>query len=325
MSTNQSLLMDFFILRLTDDSNIKVLLFITVLLMYVITLMGNVAIILIIQLEKNLNMPMYFFLENLSFLDICYTSTTMPKMLETLIVDNRSLSFLSCAIQLYFFVAFVGTECVLLGIMSYDRFLAICHPLRYSTFMTKKVCIGLAGISWFSGFINSVVHTAFTFRLDFCHSNRISYYFCDIPPLLILSCDDTSVNEILLLTIGVFIGWTPFLCIIVSYIYIIVTILKIKSSHGRQKSFSTCISHLAVVVLYYGSAIFNYVRPVSTYSMNKDKLISVLYSIVTPMLNPVIYTLKNQDVKKAIRRKINQRLESSCTSKLDSRPIPTLI
>ncbi|XP_073410947.1 olfactory receptor 5V1-like [Dendrobates tinctorius] len=304
MSTNQSLLMDFLILRLTNDPNIKVLLFITFLFMYVLTLMGNVEIIFIIQVDKNLNTPMYFFLENLAFLDICYTSTTMPKMLETLIVDHRALSFLSCAFQLYFFVAFVGTECVLLGVMSYDRFLAICHPLRYSTFMTKKVCIVLAAISWFSGFINSVVHTTFTFRLRFCHSNRVSYYFCDVPPLLILSCDDTSINEILLLTIGVFIGWTPFLCIIVSYIYIIVTLLKIKSSHGRQKSFSTCISHLAVVVLYYGSAIFNYVRPVSTYSMKKDKLISVLYSIVTPMLNPVIYTLKNQDVKKAIRTKM---------------------
>ncbi|XP_075681501.1 olfactory receptor 5V1-like [Rhinoderma darwinii] len=297
--------MDFLLLGLTDIPNIKVLLFVALLLMYVLTLMGNVAIIWIVQLDKNLNTPMYLFLENLSFLDICYTSTTMPKMLEMLIVDHRAISFLACAFQLFFFVAFVGTECVLLGIMSYDRFLAICHPLRYSTYMSKIVCIALAGISWFCGFINSVIHTAFTFRLHFCRSNRISYYFCDIPPLLVLSCDDTSVNETLLLTIGVFIGWTPFLCIIVSYIYIIVTILKIKSTQGRQKSFSTCISHLAVVLLYYGSAIFSYVRPVSTYSMDKDKLISVLYSIVTPMLNPVIYTLKNQDVKKAIRRQMS--------------------
>ncbi|KAG8544656.1 hypothetical protein GDO81_022117 [Engystomops pustulosus] len=278
--------------------------------MYVLTLMGNVAIILIIQLDKNLNTPMYFFLENLSFLDVCYTSTTMPKMMEMLIIDRRALPYFACAFQMYFFVAFVGTECVLLGIMSYDRFLAICHPLRYSTFMSKNICFALASVSWLCGFMNSVVHTAFTFRLHFCYSNRISYYFCDIPPLLLLSCDDTSINEILLLSIGVFIGWTPFLCIIVSYIYIIVTILKIGGGHGRQKSFSTCISHLAVVILYYGSAIFSYVRPVSTYSMDKDKLISVLYSIVTPMLNPVIYTLKNQDVKKAIRRQIHVRQKS---------------
>ncbi|KAG9464788.1 olfactory receptor 5V1-like [Eleutherodactylus coqui] len=304
MSTNQSLFMDFLILGLTDVPNMKVLLFIALLLIYVLTLMGNIAIILIIQLDKNLKTPMYIFLENLSFLDICYTTTTMPKMLEMLIADRRALSYLACAFQMYFFVSFVGTECVLLGIMSYDRFLAICRPLRYSTFMSKNICIALASISWFCGFINSVVHTTFTFRLHFCHSKRISYYFCDIPPLLVLSCDDTSVNEALLLTIGVFIGWTPFLGIIVSYIYIIVTILKIKSTHGRQRSFSTCISHLAVVVLYYGSAIFSYVRPISTYSMDKDKLISVLYSIVTPMLNPVIYTLKNQDVKKAISRQI---------------------
>ncbi|KAM3936490.1 olfactory receptor 5V1-like [Leptodactylus fuscus] len=307
MSTNQSLLTEFLLLGLTEVPSIKILLFIALLLMYVLTLMGNIAIILIIQLDKNLNTPMYFFLENLSFLDICYTSTTMPKMLETLIVNHRAISFSACAFQMYFFVAFVGTECVLLGIMSYDRFLAICRPLHYSTFMCKKVCIALASISWLCGFTNSVVHTAFTFRLRFCHSNMISYYFCDIPPLLMLSCDDTSVNETLLLTIGVFIGWTPFLCIIVSYIYIIVTILKIKSTQGRNKSFSTCISHLSVVILYYGSAIFSYVRPVSTYSMDKDKLISVLYSIVTPMLNPVIYTLKNKEVKRAISRQMYLR------------------
>ncbi|XP_056430549.1 olfactory receptor 5V1-like [Hyla sarda] len=307
MSTNQSVFVDFLILGLTDLPNITVPLFIALLLMYMLTLMGNLAIILIVQLDNNLNTPMYFFLENLSFLDICYTSTTMPIMLEMLLVDRRALSFLACAFQMYFFVAFVGTECVLLAIMSYDRFLAICHPLRYSTFMNKNVCIALAGISWFCGFMNSVVHTVFTFRLHFCHSNRINYYFCDIPPLLVLSCDDTSVNETLLLTIGVFIGWTPFLCIIISYIYIIGTVLKIKNCHGRQKPFSTCISHLTVVALYYGSAIFSYVRPVSTYSMKKDKLISVLYGIVTPMLNPVIYTLKNQDVKKAIKRQMTLR------------------
>ncbi|XP_069819538.1 olfactory receptor 5V1-like [Dendropsophus ebraccatus] len=307
MSTNQSLFMDFLILGLTDVPNTKILLFIALLLLYVLTLLGNTAIIVVIQLDNNLNTPMYFFLENLSFLDICYTSTTMPKMLEMLLVDHRALSFLACAVQMYFFVAFVGTECVLLGVMSYDRFLAICHPLRYTTFMSRKVFIGLAGMSWFCGFINSLVHSAFTFRLHFCRSNRISYYFCDIPPLLVLSCDDTSINETLLLTIGVFIGWTPFLYIILSYIYIIVTILKIRNITGRQKSFSTCISHLIVVILYYGSAIFSYVRPVSTYSMDKDKLISVLYSIVTPMLNPIIYTLKNQDVKKAIRRRMSLR------------------
>ncbi|XP_040275639.1 olfactory receptor 5V1-like [Bufo bufo] len=305
--TNQSLFLDFLILGLTDKPNLKVFLFIALLHMYMLTLMGNAAIILIVQLDQNLKKPMYFFLENLAVLDICYTSTTMPKMLEMLLVDRKALSFLACAFQMYFFVAFVGTECVLLGMMSYDRFLAVCHPLRYSTFMSKKVCTALAVLSWFCGFTNSVVHTVFTFRLRFCCSNRISYYFCDIPPLLVLSCDDTSVNETLLLTIGVFIGWTPFLCIIVSYMYIIVTILKIKSPRGRQKSFSTCISHLAVVVLYYGSAIFSYVRPVSTYSMDKDKVISVLYSIVTPMLNPVIYTLKNQDFKKAISRQMQLR------------------
>ncbi|XP_063797709.1 olfactory receptor 5V1-like [Pseudophryne corroboree] len=307
MATNQTLSTDFLILELTENPNMKVPVFVALLLIYLLTLTSNTAIILVIQLNKDLNTPMYFFLENLSLLDIFYTSTTMPKMLQVLMAERKVISFTDCVIQLYFFVTFVGTACVLLGMMSYDRFLAICIPLQYSIYMRKTVCISLASICWFSGLINSVVHTVFTFRLHFCHSKKISYFFCDIPPLLILSCDDTSVNETLLRSIGVFIGWTPFLCTIVSYMYIIVTILKIKSTQGRQKAFSTCASHLTVVVLYYGSVMFNYVRPISAYSMYKDKLISVLYSIVTPMLNPVIYTLKNQDVKKAICKYLSSK------------------
>ncbi|XP_063313174.1 olfactory receptor 5V1-like [Pelobates fuscus] len=250
---------------------------------------------------------MYFFLSNLSFLDLCYTTTTMPKMLQNLLMERKSILFNSCVTQMYFFVAFVGTECVLLSVMSYDRFQAICNPLRYSVIMSKKVCVSLAGFSWLSGFVNSVIHTIFILHLNFCGSNQINYFYCDLPPLITLSCDDTYVNEVLLLSIGVFIGWTPFLLIIVSYICIITAILNIKSTNKRQKVFYTCSSHLTVVILYYGSAIFSYVRPVSTYSMSKDKLISVLYSVVTPMLNPLIYTLKNNDVSKAMYRQFISR------------------
>ncbi|KAM4808033.1 olfactory receptor 5V1-like [Rhinophrynus dorsalis] len=308
MSINLTMTNDFLMLALSDLPNLKVLLFCILLLIYVLTLIGNVTIIYVTQQDKNLHKPMYFFLNNLSFIDICYTSTTMPKMLQVLLLERKTISFFGCIAQLYFFITFVGTECVLLCVMSYDRFLAICHPLRYPVLMNHMVCIILAGISWLCGLSNSVVHTVFTFRLHFCGSKKINYFYCDIPPLLSLSCEDTTMNEALLLSIGVFIGWTPFLCIILSYIYIIVTIMKINSTEGRQKAFSTCVSHLTVVVIYFGSVIFSYVRPISTYSLKKDRLISVLYSVVSPMLNPLIYTLKNQDVKNAMHRQIIQKL-----------------
>ncbi|KAM5180624.1 olfactory receptor 5V1-like [Mantella aurantiaca] len=304
MSENLTISTDFLILGLSDLPELKVFMFCILLFIYVLTLTGNITMIIILQMDKCLHKPMYFFLGNLAFLDICYTSTTMPKMLHILIVKRKTITFIGCVTQMYFFLAFVGTECVLLGVMSYDRFLAICNPLRYKVIMNHKVCISLASASWFSGLVNSIVHTVSTFRLNFCGIRKIDYFFCDIPPLLSISCDNTSVNEVLLLSIGVFIGWTPFLSIIISYIYIVVTIMKIRSNDGRQKAFSTCASHLTVVILYYGSSIFNYIRPISTYSLGKDRYISVLYSVVTPMLNPIIYTLKNHDVKNAITRQI---------------------
>lgn len=307
MRSNVTISTDFLLVALSDLPNLKAFLFGILLLLYLLTLTGNTVIILVSRLDKHLHKPMYFFLENLAFLDICYTSTTMPKMLQVLIVETKSITFIGCVTQLYFFVAFVGTEHVLLLIMSYDRFLAICRPLQYMVMMSQKICVGLAFVSWLSGIVNSTVHTTFTFRLNFCGIRNLNYFFCDIPPLLSLSCSDTSVNEALLLSIGVFIGWVPFLTIIISYMYIIVTIIKIRSAGGRKKAFSTCASHLTIVILYYGSAVFNYVRPISTYSISKDRLISVLYSMAIPMLNPVIYTLKNQDVKDAISRHLLQR------------------
>ncbi|OCU01576.1 hypothetical protein XELAEV_18007367mg [Xenopus laevis] len=307
-TANETATKEFLMLALTNLPILKFVVFFTLLLIYLLTLIGNVTIILVSKVDKNLHKPMYFFLGNLSFLDICYTSTTMPKMLEILLVERKTISFAGCVAQMYFFITFVGTECVLLCMMSYDRFLAICHPLRYSVLMNNNICMSLAGISWLSGFVNSIVHTVFTFQKHFCDINKIGYFYCDIPPLLSISCQDTSVNELLLLSIGIFIGWTPFLCIIFSYVYILFTIMKITSKEGRQKAFSTCISHLTVVVLYFGSVNFSYVRPISTYSLEKDRLISVLYSVVSPILNPLIYTLKNKDVKKAMGRQLIRKL-----------------
>ncbi|XP_066484222.1 olfactory receptor 5V1-like [Tiliqua scincoides] len=299
---NETALTEFIILGFSGLQDLQLLLFFVFLITYVGTLLGNISIIAIACLDSQLHTPMYYFLGNLSFLDICYTTTNVPQMLVHLLSAIKSITYSGCIIQLYFFASFVGTECILLAAMAYDRFLAICHPLRYSVIMSKVLCLQLAAGCWAGGFLNSAVHTYFTFRLPFCGANQVNYFFCDIPPLLKLSCGDTSLNEIILLVVGVFIGWLPFICIVLSYIYIISTILKIRSTQGRLKAFSTCASHLTIVLLYYGSSIFTYVRPISTYSLDKDRLISVLYSIVTPMLNPLIYTLRNKDIKGALRK-----------------------
>ncbi|KAG3288906.1 olfactory receptor 5V1-like [Ictidomys tridecemlineatus] len=298
---NQTAISEFIILGFSDLNELQFLLFIIFFLTYICTLGGNIFIILVTMADPHLHTPMYYFLRNLAFLDVCYTTTNVPQMMVHLVSEKKSISFGGCVAQLFAFIFFVGSECLLLAAMAYDRYTAICKPLRYSVIMNKALYNQLAASCWTGGFLNSVVHTVLTFRLPFCGNNQINYFFCDIPPLLILSCGDTSVNELVLLSIGVFIGWTPLLCIVLSYLYIISTILRIHSSEGRHKAFSTCASHLVIVLLYYGSAIFTYVRPISSYSLEKDRLISVLYSVVTPMLNPIIYTLRNKDIKEAMK------------------------
>ncbi|XP_004441786.1 PREDICTED: olfactory receptor 5V1-like [Ceratotherium simum simum] len=298
---NQTALSEFIILGFSSLNELQFLLFTIFFLTYICTLGGNIFIILLIVSDPHLHTPMYHFLGNLAFLDICYTTTNVPQMTAHLLSEKKSISYGGCVAQLFAFIFFVGSECLLLAAMAYDRYIAICKPLRYSVIMNKTLYSQLSASCWTGGFLNSVVHTVLTFRLPFCGNNQINYFFCDIPPLLILSCGDTSVNELALLSVGVFIGWIPFLCIVLSYLYIISSILRIHSSEGRCKAFSTCASHLIIVLLYYGSAIFTYVRPLSAYSLEKDRLISVLYSVVTPMLNPMIYTLRNKDIKEAVK------------------------
>ncbi|XP_029435510.1 olfactory receptor 5V1-like [Rhinatrema bivittatum] len=281
---------------------LQMLLFAVVLVIYMVTWVGNGIIIIVTRMDANLHKPMYYFLGNLSFLDICYTSVTLPKMLENLLQEKKTISYEGCIVQLFFFLCFLGTECVLLAVMAYDRYVAICNPLHYLTIMSKKVCGYLATFSWLAGLVDSAVHTYFTFRLPFCASNELNYFFCDIPPLLSLSCADTSINQTVLLVAGTLIAWTPFLCIITSYVYIISAILRISSSEGRQKAFSTCSSHITVVIFFFATAVFTYMRPISSYSLDRDRLLSLLYSFVTPMLNPAIYTLKNKDVKSGLRK-----------------------
>ncbi|NXY91987.1 OR5V1 protein, partial [Alcedo cyanopectus] len=238
--------------------------------------------------------PMYFFLGNLSLLDILCPTITVLKMLEALLLDNKRISFTGCLLQLFFLIEVVGTEILLLAVMAFDRYVAICHPLRYATLMGARLCARLALGTWLLGFLNSLLHTSLVFTLLFCDSNRVDQYYCDIPPVLALSCLPTHGRELVILTVAGVLGGSAFVVTLGSYIFILSAILSMKCSESRHKAFSTCGSHLAVVCLFYGTTIGTYVRPSSTYSPHRDRMVSMLYEILTPLLNPVIYTLRNK-------------------------------
>ncbi|XP_006877803.1 PREDICTED: olfactory receptor 5V1-like [Chrysochloris asiatica] len=293
---------DFILIGISDLPKVRYLLFIALTAIYQITLLGNCAILLAIATEKKLHTPMYYFLANLSLLDISYPSITVPKILNNFLTNKQNISFVGCALQLFFLVALAGTEVFLLSVMAYDRYVAICFPLHYTLIMTKKLCVQLTTGTWTFGFLHSLLHTVITFRLSFCKSNRVHQYYCDIPPLVALSCSSTYVSEILALVLGGISGISTFIITGISYFYIISTILKIQSVDGKRKAFSTCASHLLVVGLFYGTALFNYVRPSSYHSRAKDRFISMLNVVITPMLNPIIYSLRNTEVKGGLKK-----------------------
>lgn len=282
-------------------------LFTMFLIIYLLTITGNVVIISVIKLEPYLHSPMYSFLQNLSFLEIWYTTTIVPKMLSCLQVKNKTISFSGCITQLYCFVFFGATECFLLSVMAYDRYLAICDPLHYTTAMSTEFCTHLEVGSWVIGLCTGLLPSLLISRLRFCRSNLINHFFCDIPPLLQLSCSDTSVTEMTIFFLSILVLITCFLLTLVSYAFIIMTILKIPSASGKKKSFSTCGSHLAVVVIYYGTMISMYVRPRASFSSELNKLISIFYTVVTPLLNPVIYSLRNKDFKEALKKLLDRK------------------
>ncbi|XP_053546980.1 olfactory receptor 5V1-like [Bombina bombina] len=269
--------------------------------LYAMILMGNFTIFSIIQIDFHLQTPMYFFLSYLSILDISYSSVTFPAMLFNSITGNRRISFLRCMVQLYFFISFGGAECLLLAAMAYDRYVAICIPLQYPVIMNKVLCSLLVAGSWICGFLNAAIHTVMTAQLSFCGIRHVNHFFCDVPPLLKVSCTDTHTNQLSLYVVNVFMGIITFTFVIITYVHIISTILKICSAVGRRKAFSTCSSHLTVVTVFYITGNFNYIGPAPGESFDMEQLSSVLYSIMTPMLNPVIYCLRNKDVKQAIR------------------------
>uniref|UniRef100_A0A8C8RG42 Olfactory receptor n=1 Tax=Pelusios castaneus TaxID=367368 RepID=A0A8C8RG42_9SAUR len=288
----------FVLLGFSNHPDMNLILFVVFLCTYIITVLGNILIVVVINVDPALHTPMYFFLRNLSFLEICYTSVTLPKMLAILLSEDKTISFVGCAVQMYFFLFFAVTECFLLASMAYDRYSAICNPLRYTAIMDKRICIQMATSSWICGILVALGHTTFVFTLPFCGSNVINHFFCEIQPVLKLVCRDTYWNEIQIIVAAAFVLMMPFFLILVSYISIISTILKMQSAEGRRRAFSTCSSHLIVVTLFYGTALIMYVRPKS----NANKLFSLFYTVVTPILNPVIYSLRNKEVKDALRK-----------------------
>ncbi|XP_069098160.1 olfactory receptor 5V1-like [Pleurodeles waltl] len=301
-SGNQTSVIEFMMLGFPNHPGLLALYFALLLIAYLITMMGNITFFILTRSDPRLNTPMYFLLANLSLLDICYISVTVPKILANLMSKKRSVTYAGCMVQLYFIIFLEGTECFLLAGMAVDRYLAICKPLQYNTIMNKGVCSMLVLGSIVGGAAHSLLHTLLICWLPFCTTTEINHFFCDIPPLLKLSCGSTYVNEIVLYTVsGVFVGLGPFIFIFVSYICIVFAIIRKMSAEGRSKVFSTCTSHLLVVALFYGSGSFTYVRPASHYALEHDKQISLFYNVLTPMLNPMIYSLRNNEVKTSLK------------------------
>ncbi|XP_047389134.1 olfactory receptor 1F1 [Sciurus carolinensis] len=305
--TNQSGISEFLLLGLSRQPQQQQLLFLLFLIMYLVTVLGNLLIILAISTDSRLHTPMYFFLSNLSLVDICFSSTTVPKMLANHVLGTQTISFSGCLTQMYFLFMFVDMDNFLLAVMAYDRFVAICHPLHYTTKMTHQLCALLVAGSWVIANLNVLLHTLLMARLSFCADNAIPHFFCDVTPLLKLSCSDTHLNELVILTEGALIMVTPFVCILASYVHITCAVLRVPSSRGRWKALSTCGSHLAVVSLFYGTIIAVYFNPSSSHSAEKDTAATVLYTVVTPVLNPFIYSLRNRDLKGALRRVVGRR------------------
>ncbi|ELW63523.1 Olfactory receptor 12 [Tupaia chinensis] len=284
----------------------QALLFAVFLALYVVTVLGNLTMILVITLDARLHSPMYFFLKNLSFLDLCYSSVIAPNALANFFSSSRAITFAGCATQLFFFSLLASSESFLLAVMAYDRFMAICSPLQYPVTMCPASCTRLVLGTYCGGCLNSIVQTSLTFQLPFCSSHRIDHFFCDVPPLLQLACADTTLNELVMFGLcGLIIVGTT-LVVLVSYGYIAVTILSMRSGTGRHKVFSTCGSHMTAVSLFYGTVFVMYAQPGAVESLEQGKVVSVFYTLVIPMLNPLIYSLRNKDVKDALRR-LSQR------------------
>ncbi|XP_046498466.1 olfactory receptor 8S1-like [Equus quagga] len=308
---NHSTISEFILLGLSTDPHVQALSFVLFLAIYLLTLLGNLMMLLVIRTDPHLHTPMYFFLSHLSFLDLCYSSVTLPKLLENLLSQKKTISVEGCLAQVFFLFDTGGTEACLLTVMAYDRYVAICHPLLYSQMMSNQLCKGLVCGSWGLSFLDAFINILLALDFDFCRDQSIPHYSCELPSLFPLSCSDISTSFTVLLCSSLLHGLGTCFLIIFSYTLIVSTILGISSSSGRIKTFSTCSSHLTAVLLFYGSAFLRYIMPTSGSPL--ELIFSVQYSVVTPLMNPLIYSLKNNEVKAAVRRTFRKYLQYMLT------------
>ncbi|XP_029435738.1 olfactory receptor 8D4-like [Rhinatrema bivittatum] len=315
---NHSGVTEFLILGFSEFHELKLPLFTLFLLIYLMAVLGNLLIICIVCADRHLHTPMYFFLANLSLIDVCSLTVTAPKLLAVLLTQNNAISFSDCILQMYFYMICTGTEFILLAVMAYDRYVAICNPLRYTIIMTRRICVLLAAFSWATGFIETLPQVIIISRFSFCSSNEIVHFFCDFTALMKLSCSETSTVELLNYIIGVFTDLTPFVFILTSYVCIILSIMKsIHSAEGRRKAFSTCSSHLLVVMLFYGTLMCVYLQPSSDYNMDNNMLVTVIFTFLMPLVNPLIYSIRNKDLKVALQKSLGRELSLSVNKSKD--------
>uniref|UniRef100_A0A8D0VSI4 Olfactory receptor n=1 Tax=Sus scrofa TaxID=9823 RepID=A0A8D0VSI4_PIG len=308
LKNNHTAVTEFILLGLTDRAELQPLLFVVFLVIYLITVIGNVSMILLIRSDSRLHTPMYFFLSHLAFVDLCYATNITPQMLVHFFSKRRTISFLGWFLQFHFFIALVITDYYLLTVMAYDRYMAICKPLLYGSKMSHSVCLALVATPYIYGFANGLAQTILMLRLSFCGPNEINHFYCADPPLLVLACSDTYVKETAMFVVAGFNLTCSLTIILISYVFIFTAILRIRSAEGRRKAFSTCGSHLTAVTVFYGTLFCMYLRPPSEASVEQGKIVAVFYTFVSPMVNPLIYSLRNKDVKGAIRRMFQRKL-----------------
>ncbi|CAM9344937.1 unnamed protein product [Rangifer tarandus platyrhynchus] len=304
---NHSSVSEFILLGFSSESQVRMALFTFFLLLYFITILGNGLIITLIYLDTHLHTPMYFFLSILSLVDMSYVTTTVPQMLVNLVYPGRTISWGACAAQMFIFLILGIAECVLYAIMAYDRYMAICFPLHYTILMSHPICIKMVTVCCFISIAGALIYTVFTMRLPYCGPHKINHFFCEVPAVLKLACADTSLNDQLDFILGFILLLIPLSFILVSYVRIFVSILSMRSPQGRLKSFSTCVSHITVVTMFYGPAMIMYMRPGSWYDPERDKKLALFYNVVSAFLNPIIYSLRNKDVKRAFLKVLGQR------------------
>ncbi|XP_022363002.1 olfactory receptor 1030 [Enhydra lutris kenyoni] len=305
---NSTLVTEFVLLGLTDRPELQPVLFVLFLVIYLITVGGNLGMLVLIRIDLCLHTPMYYFLASLSCLDLCYSTNVTPKMLVNFLSEKKTISYAACLVQCYFFIAMVITEYYMLAIMAYDRYMAICNPLLYSSKMSRGVCIRLIVGPYVYGFLSGLIETMWTYRLTFCDSNIINHFYCADPPLIQLSCSDTFIKETSMFVVAGFNLSNSLLIILISYIFILIAILRMQSTEGRHKAFSTCGSHLVAVTVFYATLFCMYVRPPTDKSVEQSKVIDVFYTFISPMLNPIIYSLRNKNVKQAFWKLIRKNV-----------------